>query len=149
MTAATAPPESPPTRAQEAKDRRALAVRIMRTYLAPRPKQLVLALSCAVVVALMSAFLMWMLNPVVKRIFIQKRLDSLILIPLLILAAGLIRGGAQVFQAKLVNRLGNRIVGDIQRQLFGRLVRADLARLNASHSGSFVSSVLYDAGLIR
>ncbi len=34
-------------------------------------------------------------------------------------------------------------------QLFGKLVRADLARLRASHSGAFVSSVLYDAGLIR
>lgn len=34
-------------------------------------------------------------------------------------------------------------------QLFGKLVRADLARLRAGHTGSFVSSVLYDAGLIR
>ena len=37
----------------------------------------------------------------------------------------------------------------MQLELFGRLVRADLARLRASHSGAFVSSVLYDAGLIR
>ena len=29
------------------------------------------------------------------------------------------------------------------------VVRADLARLRATHTGGFVSSVLYDAGLIR
>ena len=147
MTAA--PAQTEPTPAQEAKDRRALATRIVRTYLLPRWKQVAVALLCAVVVALLTGFLGWVLNPVIKRIFIQKRMDSLVFIPLLILAAALLRGGAQILQATLVNRLGHKLVGDIQRQLFGRLVRADLARLNASHSGSFVSSVLYDAGLIR
>ena len=41
------------------------------------------------------------------------------------------------------------MVADIQRQLFGKLVRADLAHLRAQHSGAYVSSVLYDAGLTR
>ena len=40
-------------------------------------------------------------------------------------------------------------IAKLQRQLFGRLIRADLARLRAQHSGTFVSSVLYDAGLTR
>src|SRR3569833_199683 len=84
-------------RAEEARERRALAARIVRTYLAPHWKRVALAIGCAVVVALTSAFLMWMLNPVVKRIFVQKRVDSLILIPLLLLVAGLIRGFALVF----------------------------------------------------
>jgi subfamily B ATP-binding cassette protein MsbA len=61
----------------------------------------------------------------------------------------LARGFFQVVQAKLINRIGNRVVGDMQVRLFGRLIRADLARLRGAHSGSYVSSVLYDAGLIR
>ena len=59
------------------------------------------------------------------------------------------RGVAQITQASLVNRIGNGIVGDVQVQLFGKLIRADLARLRTAHSGAYVSSVLYDAGLIR
>src|SRR6185295_15121852 len=54
-----------------------------------------------------------------------------------------------VLQATFVNRIGNAVVGDIQVQLFGKLVRADLAHLRSQHSGAYVSSVLYDAGLIR
>jgi subfamily B ATP-binding cassette protein MsbA len=49
----------------------------------------------------------------------------------------------------LTNRLGNRVVAQLQVQLFGRLIRADLARLREAHTGSYVASVLYDAGLIR
>ena len=38
------------------------------------------------------------------------------------------RGLAQVLQATLVNRIGHGMVGDVQTELFGKLVRADLAR---------------------
>ena len=36
-----------------------------------------------------------------------------------------------------------------QRDMFGRLIRRDLADLNAVHSGQFVSNFLYDATLMR
>jgi subfamily B ATP-binding cassette protein MsbA len=107
------------------------------------------ALVCAVVAGLLTAVLSWMLNPVVKRIFLQKRAQDFIVIPAIIIVLGLLRGLAQVGQAVVTNRLGHRMVGEMQVSLFGRLVRADLARLRAAHSGSFLSSVLYDAGLIR
>jgi len=59
------------------------------------------------------------------------------------------RGGAMIAQSMLINRLGNGVVADIQRQLLGNFVRGDLARLRATHSGGFVSKILYDAGLVR
>jgi subfamily B ATP-binding cassette protein MsbA len=133
----------------EAGSHRALALRLFRTYLAPRWKELAAALACAVVAGLLAAALSWMLNPVIKRMFLQKRAQDILLIPAIIVLLGVLRGLAQVFQAILTNRLGHRMVGEMQVSLFGRLVRADLARLRASHSGSFLSSVLYDASLIR
>ena len=128
---------------------RATAIRIFKTYLAPHWRTLLMALACAILVALFTAFLAWLLNPAIKRIFIQKRTDSLVLIPILIVAAGMLRAAFQIGQSTLVNKLGHSIVGDIQVALFGKLVRADLARLRATHSGAFVASVLYDASLIR
>ena len=128
---------------------RALLARIARTYLAPRWKTLAIALACALLVAALTALLAWLLNPAIKRIFIQKRTDSLILIPLVIAGAAILRGAAQVGVARAVNRLGHRLVADIQLELFGKLIRADLARLRSGHSGGHLASVLYDAGLIR
>jgi subfamily B ATP-binding cassette protein MsbA len=54
-----------------------------------------------------------------------------------------------VGQATLVNRVGHGLVGRLQVELFGRLLRADLARLRSAHSGAFLSAVLYDSGLVR
>ena len=138
-----------PARSPKAASDRAIALRLFRVYLAPRWRGLAASIVCAVLVAGLTAVLAWLLNPVIKKIFEQKRTDSLILICLVIVALGLARGLAQVGQAVLTNRIGHRMVGEIQVQLFGRLVRADLARLRSAHSGGHVASVLYDAGLIR
>ena len=60
-----------------------------------------------------------------------------------------VRGGALIGQSMLINRIGNGVVGDIQGQLLGNFVRGDLARLRATHSGGFVSQILFDASLVR
>jgi subfamily B ATP-binding cassette protein MsbA len=125
------------------------AARLARRYLTPRWKALGVALACAALFALLSGLLLGMLQPAVNELVVKPRPGALLTIPLAIAALALGRGVAQVIQSLLINQMGNGIVGDVQIELFGKLVRADLARLRASHTGGFVSSVLYDAGLIR
>ncbi len=130
-------------------DNRSIAARVVRLYLAPRWKALSVSVLCAVLFAGLSGLLLNVLQPAVDQLTHRADPRSLFRIPLIIIALALGRGVAQAVQATLVNRIGNGIVGDIQLELFGKLVRADLARLRASHTGGFVSQVLYDSGLIR
>ena len=130
-------------------DNRAIAARIFGLYLAPRWKALSVSVLCAVLFAGLSGLLLNVLQPAVDQLNHRADSRSLFRIPLIIIVLALGRGVAQAVQATLVNRIGNGIVGDIQLELFGKLVRADLARLRASHTGGFVSQVLYDSGLIR
>ncbi|MGH7024540.1 MAG: ABC transporter ATP-binding protein [Caulobacteraceae bacterium] len=126
-----------------------VAARIVRRYLAPRWRSLALSLICAAIFAGLSGLLLGILQPAVNDLVVAPKPEALLTIPLAIVALAIGRGVAQAVQALLINRMGNGIVGDVQTELFGKLVRADLARLRASHSGGHVSSVLYDAGLIR
>jgi subfamily B ATP-binding cassette protein MsbA len=128
---------------------RAAALRLYRTYLAPRWPALALSMVCAAGVAGFSALLAFLLGPASRQLFIEKRADSLLVIPLAIAGVALLRTLCQVSQAVLVNRIGNRMVGQIQVQLFARLVRADLAQLRGAHSGAHLSSILYEASLVR
>jgi len=128
---------------------REILARTWRVYLAPRWPGLLLAGLCAVVVAVLSARLVQILEPAINDLIARPKPGALVVIPATIAVLAMGRGLAQVLQATLVNRIGNAVVGDVQVQLFGKLVRADLARLRSQHSGGFVSSVLYDAGLIR
>jgi subfamily B ATP-binding cassette protein MsbA len=128
---------------------RAVALRLYRTYLAPHWQAMLLSMACAVGVAAFSAGLAYLLGPAIRQLFIKKDATALLYIPLAIAAVALLRTACQVGQAVLVNKVGNRMVGEIQVKLFGRLVRADLAQLRASHSGAHLSSILYEAGLVR
>ena len=73
----------------------------------------------------------------------------LLWVPTVIIVIGILRFSFQRGLTLTLNRLGNELVGRIQQQLFSRLVRSDLDHLQKSHSGQFLSSVLYDADLVR
>ncbi len=128
---------------------RAVVARIARVYMAPRWKGWTVAMIAAIAVAYLSASLIQILEPAINDLLVNHKPGTLLAVPLTIAGLALARGLSQVIQATQVNRIGNEVVGQVQVQLFGKLVRADLARLRAGHTGSFVSSVLYDAGLIR
>ncbi len=127
----------------------ALIARVARVYMAPRWKSWLTALVAAIAVAFFSTKLVQILEPAVNDLMVNHKPGALLILPLTIAVYAIGRTVAQVLQATLINRMGNGVVGDVQVQTFARLVRADLARLRSQHSGSYVSSVLYDAGLIR
>ena len=74
-----------------------------------------------------------------------------LLLPLSLMAFGImaLRAVSLFFGRMLIDSLGEKAVAQAQRDMFGRLIRRDLADLNAVHSGQFVSNFLYDATLMR
>ena len=136
-------------KALAAASRRRLIGRVFTTYLAPRWPGFVLAMVCAAIVGVSAGVLSWLLQPAVQKLFLHPDPRALVYLPLAFIGVGLIRGLAQLIQAVTTNRIGNQLVAEVQVRLFGHLMRADLARLRQAHTGSYVSSVLYDAGLIR
>ncbi len=140
MTAPTTEPEL---------SARALIARIAGVYMRPRWKAWTCAMLAAIAVAVLSAKLVQIFEPAINDLLVNHKPGALMMVPLTIAALAIGRALAQVIQASLVNQIGNAVVGDVQVQLFGKLVRADLAHLRTQHSGAYVSSVLYDASLIR
>lgn len=151
---------SPQTDPQEDAASRPLIGRIWRDYLSHRKAALILSLVCAAVAGLSAATVLQLLQPAIDGMFLGRPVTvagvfvippqhALVAIPAVIVGVGLIWTVAALGQAALVNRIGHGIVGDIQVRLFGAMIRADLARLRSQHSGAFVSSVLFDANLVR
>ncbi len=134
---------------EEKQPLRPLLARIWRDYLLERKGRLALAMLCAAVTAGTTALILRLLEPAVNGLFVDQNPNALWMIPASIAGVGVIRAAAAIGQANLVNRMGHGVVGEIQGQLFARMIRADLARLRAQHSGGFVSSVLFDANLVR
>jgi subfamily B ATP-binding cassette protein MsbA len=149
-------PVSPP----EDERLRPLLARIWRDYLSHHKAALFTSILCAGIVGIVAATVLQLLEPAIDGLFLGSTVkiaglipipptQALWAIPAVIVVMAVIWTLAALAQAALVNRLGHGIVGDIQVRLFGAMIRADLARLRSQHSGAFVSSVLFDANLVR
>ena len=141
MTSTTLPATSP--------DRRGIVGRIWRDYLRRR-WTLWPAVAFAVIAGVANGVLLGLVGVSVDKLLTTHGANhAWIIVPLQLGAAGLVRGLAMIGQSLLINRIGHGVVADIQGQLVGNFIRGDLARLRATHTGSFISKILFDASLVR
>jgi subfamily B ATP-binding cassette protein MsbA len=127
----------------------ALIGRLLRDYLGRQKLNLAFAIVCMAGGAAMTALLAWLLDPAIRYVFLEKRTDMVLLIPVAIVAAVTVRAALNFGETALTNMLGQRIVADTQRDMVRSLIGFDLQRLNLVHSGQFISNFLYDATLLR
>jgi subfamily B ATP-binding cassette protein MsbA len=127
----------------------ALVRRLAGEFLRPHVGRLALALACMALVAATTAANAWLMEPVLDRIFVDKEKQLLFLIAGVVLALAVVKGAATYFQSVLMTEIGQRVVADIQRGLFARLMRADLAYFHANPTGTLVSRFINDANLLR
>ncbi len=127
----------------------ALIGRLLRDYLGRQKLNLAGAVFCMAGWSAMTALLAWLLDPAIRYVFLEKRADMVLLIPLAIVAAVTVRAALNFGETVLTNMLGQRIVADTQRDMVRSLIGFDLHRLNLVHSGQFISNFLYDATLLR
>ncbi len=140
---------------------RPLLGRIWRDYLSKHRRAFFFSLFFAALSGGLTALLLKFLEPAIDLLFTPHEgtvqlwglgFDArhvLLVVPAFIVVVAILRSLSMAAQAALVNRLGHGIVGDIQKQLFSGMIRADLSRLRNQHSGTFVSAVLFDANLVR
>jgi subfamily B ATP-binding cassette protein MsbA len=133
----------------EAQRSGAIARRIWRQYLRRRWKGVSVAMLFAVLAGAANSALLIVLGANVDRMLKKQGDYFWVEVPLVLGVLGVIRGLALIGQSTVINRIGHGVVGDIQQQLVGNFMRGDLARLRATHSGGFISQILFDATLVR
>ena len=127
----------------------ALVRRLVREFIWRHAHRIALAFVCMAVGGGATALRAWLMQPVLDRIFIARDSSLLLLLAGAALALALIKGAADYAQSLMMARVGQRVVTDVQRSLFARLVRADLAYFNANPSGILISRLMNDVGLLR
>jgi ATP-binding cassette, subfamily B, bacterial MsbA len=123
--------------------------RLLADYVGRQWGILALAILCMLFTSAMGGGIPWLVNNVTKQVFMRRQAEMLL--PLSLMAFGImaLRAASLFFGRMLIDSLGEKAVAKAQADMFGRLIRRDLADLNAVHSGQFVSNFLYDATLMR
>ena len=126
-----------------------LMLRLLQNYVRPHVGRLLWAAGFMAIVAGTTGLNAWMLEPAIDKVFVQRDPGMLILVPLVLVVLACLRGGATFMQSILMHGVGQRIIAETQVKMYRHLISADLSYLQSVHSGQFLSSFLYDAGLLQ
>jgi subfamily B ATP-binding cassette protein MsbA len=127
----------------------ALIVRLARAFIRPHARRLALAAALMGVAAASTASRAWLMQPVLDRIFVARDGSLLWLLAGGALLLAVVKGLCDYSCAVLMTRVGQRIIADVQKALFARLMRADLAYFHAHPTGTLISRFTSDAVLLR
>ena len=123
--------------------------RLYKNYVRKRLKHILLALVLSLVVAGSTSATAWLLDPAIKKIFIDGDKTYAILIPFLIVFVFAAKGASLYFARSTMIVVGARIIQEIQNQMAQHILISDTQTLESKHSGRYISSFLYDVGQIQ
>jgi len=86
----------------------------------------------------------WLLDPAVKKIFIEKNKVFAWSIPLLIILAFSSKGLSLYLARINIIKVGEEISGAIKKKITENILYSDIQTLENRHSGKYISNVMYD-----
>ena len=123
--------------------------RLFNEYVKKHLKRIFLALLLSIIVAGSTSAIAWLLDPAVKKIFIEKNTTLSWVIPILIIVAFAGKGLSLYVARLLIIRVGEEVSGEIKKQIADNIVRSDIQTLDSRHSGKYVSNVMFDSGQVQ
>ena len=123
--------------------------RLVKGYVRPQAGRIGLALACMAAAALATAALARLMEPILDTVFIARDAEMLPLVAGAVLATFAVKGFATYGQAVLMTGVGQRIIAEMQKEMFAHLMRADLAFFHDSSTGRLVSRFTNDVNLLR
>jgi len=108
-----------------------------------------LALILSIVVATSTSAIAWLLDPAVKKIFIDKDQTLAWLIPIGIIFAFSSKGLSLYLARINVIQVGNKISGELQKKIANNILISDIQTLDNRHSGKYISNITYDCGQVQ
>ena len=123
--------------------------RLYREYVKKHLPKIFIALVLSIIVASSTSGIAWLLDPAVKKIFIEKDRTLAWLIPILIILAFSTKGLSLYFARMNIIRVGNEVAGEIQKKVAKNILMSDIQTLDNRHSGKYISNIMFDANQIQ
>lgn len=126
-----------------------ILLRLYNSYVKKYFIKILIALFLSFGVAGSTAAIAWLLDPAVKKIFVEQDETMMILIPVAIVLAFLTKGSTLYATRIILIKIGNEVVKQIQVQLVASILKSDVHAIESKHSGKYLSHFLYDVGLVN
>ena len=110
--------------------------------------KILLSVVFSLLVAASTSAIAWLLDPAIKKIFIEKDTSLILLIPAAIILAFTTKGVSLYFAKTILIRVGQEVTKILQLQLMKSIIKADAEIVDKKHSGKFISHLNFDIGMM-
>ena len=122
--------------------------RLYKNYSKKYLDKIILSALFSILVAGSTSAIAWLLDPAIKKIFIEKDQALIIIIPALIILAFTTKGLSLYFAKATMISVGEDIKKKLQFDMVRSLIRTDTQVIDKKHSGKFISNLTYDVNHI-
>ena len=123
--------------------------RLLLDHVQPYKNEVFVAIFFMVVVAACAAAVVWLTKPAIDKILVDRNKHMLVVIPFVMLGVYVIKGIAEYFQGYMIKYVGQKILTDMQIQMYEHLLSADLSYIQSQSSGRLISRFTNDIILMR
>jgi len=130
-------------------DLKFIIIRLYSEYVKKHLNRIMIALVLSILVAGSTSAIAWLLDPAVKKIFIEKDRTLAWLIPVLIIVSFSTKGLSLYIARMNIIRVGQEVAGEIQKKIANNILISDIQTLDNRHSGKYISNIMFDAHQIQ
>ena len=102
----------------------------------------------SLLVAASTSAIAWLLDPAIKKIFIEKDQTLILLIPAAIIIAFTTKGLSLYIAKTTLIKVGQEVTKILQLQLMKSIIKADAEIVDKKHSGKFISHLTFDISMM-
>ncbi len=118
--------------------------RLYKDYTKKYFSKIILSAAFSILVAGSTSAIAWLLDPAIKKLFIEKDQTLIIIIPLMIIIAFTVKGSSLYFAKVTMISVGEEIKKKLQVDMVNSLIKTDTEIIDKKHSGKFISNLTYD-----
>jgi len=122
--------------------------RLFRDYSKKYLDKIFLAAFFSIIVAASTSAIAWLLDPAIKKLFLDKDQSLIFIIPMAIIVAFSAKGIALYFAKTTMISIAEEVKKQLQFDMVKSLINADLQQIQKKHSGKFISNLTYDVNHI-
>ena len=122
--------------------------RLFFDYTKKHINKIILSVFFALLVAGSTSAIAYLLDPAIKKIFIEKDQALIIIIPIFIIAAFAMKGFSLYVAKVLMIGVSEEVRKDLQCDMLNNLVEADTKLIDGKHTGKFISNITNDVSHI-
>jgi ATP-binding cassette, subfamily B, bacterial MsbA len=118
--------------------------RLYKDYSKKYLNKIILSALFSILVAGSTSAIAWLLDPAIKKLFIEKDQSLIIFIPMMIIVAFTVKGLSLYLAKATMIGVGENIKKKLQCDMVNTLIGSDSQIINKKHSGKFISNLTYD-----